>query len=281
VLLGLRGDYARALAAAEESIGVYRQLQDPAGEAAAVNVRGVIERRHGDYERARRSFENAAELWRGCGAITELAGALKNLSTALSELKDYAGALARIDESIAVGRVTRTNDPLSGVFALSTKSELLREMGDLDGARTACETALAQFRDAGYLHGVGRTLGDLARIAMDRGDRETSQAFYSDAIDVYRKLDHRRGLVQVFEALAVSAASEGRPRRCLKLAGAAAALRQAGSLVASAAERSRIDPCVQGSRASLGPTAGAAAWMEGWTAPLEAMADYAVRGGDE
>jgi hypothetical protein len=123
-------------------------------------------------------------------------------------------------------------------------------------------------------------LSDLARIAIERGNPEAAHTLYRDALDVYRRINHRRGLMQVFEALAIRAEADGRPRRALKLAGAAAALRQEAKVVASAAERARLDPCVQRARTSLGAAAGTAAWMEGWTAPVESIADYAVQDED-
>jgi predicted ATPase len=278
-LLAPRGDYDQALQATEESTAIHQELGDLAGEAAAVNARGVIERRRGNYETARVAFEAAVELWRGSGRVKALVGSLTNLATVLNELGDREGALARFDEVIRLN--PDAGDAIGLGLAISSKADVLRDMGDLHRARTTSEEALAIFRENRYLHGVGRALTDLGRIAVDRGDREAAHQLYGDAMDIYRRLDHRRGLMQVFEALAVSAVDEGRPRRALKLAGAAAALRQAASIVASAAERSRIDPCVREARGRLGPDAGAAAWMEGWTAPLDALIDYAVGRGQD
>ena len=280
-LLAPRGDYDRATRAAEESVAIHRELGDVAGEAAAINARGVIERRRGDYAQARASFEAAAERWRACGpaGAVALGGSLTNLATVLNELGDHSGALALLRRCDPAP--SRSGDLVGRGLSISSKADVLRDMGDLDRAQAAAEEALGIFREHDYLHGVGRALSDLARIALDRGDREAAHALYRDAIDVYRRIEHRRGLMQVFEALAVAAEADGRPRRALKLAGAAAALRQEAKIVASAAERFRIDPCVERSRSRLGATAGAAAWMEGWTAPLDSMVDYAVRGGDD
>jgi predicted ATPase len=279
-LLAPRGDYDRALRAVDESVAIHRELGDVAGEAAAVNARGVIERRRGDYAQARTSFEAAVERWRSCGGAgaAGLGGSLTNLATVLNELGDHAGALACLDE--VVGVRPEGSDRVGLGFSISSKADVLRDMGDLDRAQAACEEALLIFREEEYLHGVGRALSDLARIAVERGSPEAAHALYRDALDVYRRINHRRGLMQVFEALAVRAEAVGRPRRALKLAGAAAALRQEAKIVASAAERSRVDPCVQRSRTSLGAAGGTAAWMEGWTAPVEHIADYAVQDED-
>jgi hypothetical protein len=160
------------------------------------------------------------------------------------------------------------------------KAEVLRNMGKPGEARESLEQALALFRQAGHPHGEGRTLTDLARLSTETGDRAAAQDLHAKAIGIYLSIDHRLGLAQVFEALALSAAGDGRPKRTLKLAGAAAALRHGASVVATAAERSRVEPCVLQARAGLGPSAGASVWMEGWTLPLGEMVDYALRDDD-
>jgi predicted ATPase len=277
-LLGIRGEYRRGLAAADESAAIHRELGDVSGEATAINSRGVLERRSGDYEKARRSFEEAVERFRRCDGTFGLVGSLTNLATVLDELGDRGAALSHLEES---ARLNLENDDMfSLAVSYSLKAQVFRSMGKPGEARESLQEALALFRTAGHPHSEGRTLTDLARLSSEEGDRAGAQELHAEAIGIYRSLDHRLGLAQVFEALALSSARDARPKRTLKLAGAAAALRHAASVVATAAERSRVDPCVSQARASLGPSAGAAAWMEGWTAPLDEMVNYASRDDD-
>jgi tetratricopeptide (TPR) repeat protein len=193
-LLAPRGDYDRAQGAVDESVAIHRELGDIAGEAAAVNARGVIERRRGHYAQARASFETAVERWRACGGAgaTGLAGSLTNLATVLNELGDHTGALACIDDVIRIR--PQVGDRAGLGFTLSSKADVLRDMGDLERAEAVCEEALLIFREEEYLHGVGRALSDLARIAVERGNPEAAHALYGDALDVYRRINHRRGL---------------------------------------------------------------------------------------
>jgi predicted ATPase/aminoglycoside phosphotransferase (APT) family kinase protein len=278
-LLTPRGEYERALAAANESAAIHRELGDIAGEAAAVNARGVIELRRGNYLEARRSLEEAAERFQACGSPAGLALTQANLATVLSELGDHAAALAQLEE---VGRFNLAHNDLFGVaLNHSLKADVFRNLGEPERARESLQRARALFKQVGFSHGVGRTLVDLARLAREQGSAAEAQALHVEAIDIYRSVNHRLGVAQVFETLAIFAAHDGRPRRALKLAGAAAALRQAATVVASASERARLDPCVEASRANLDPSAGAAAWMEGWTAPLDAMVNYASRGDED
>jgi tetratricopeptide (TPR) repeat protein len=278
-LLGFRGDYARALAAGNESVAIHQELRDVNGEATAINSRGVLERRSGNYDKARSSFEDAVGRFRASGGMLGLVGSLTNLATVLGEQGDHAAALTRFEESQRLN--IESGDLFSAAVNSSLKAEVLRNMGKPGEARGSLEQALALFRQAGHPHGEGRTLTDLARLSTEAGDRAAAQDLHAKAIGIYLSIDHRLGLAQVFEALALSAAGDGRPKRTLKLAGAAAALRHAASVVATAAERSRVDPCVLQARASLGPSAGASVWMEGWTLPLGEMVDYALRDDDQ
>ena len=132
-LLGIRGEYRRALAAAHESAAIHRELGDVSGEATAINSRGVLERRSGDYEKARRSFEEAVERFRRCDGRFGLVGSLTNLATVLDELGDRGAALSHLEES---GRLNLENDDMfSLAVTCSLKAEVFRSMGKPGEAR--------------------------------------------------------------------------------------------------------------------------------------------------
>jgi hypothetical protein len=65
-------------------------------------------------------------------------------------------------------------------------------------------------------------------------------------------------------------------RSALRLAGAAAALRQSVGAPLPPAERARLDQNLEAARQAMSNTAGAAAWMEGWAMPAEKAIAYAL-----
>mgnify|MGYP003622932289 CR=1 FL=1 len=72
------------------------------------------------------------------------------------------------------------------------------------------------------------------------------------------------------------AAAEGHPERSLRLAGAAAALRQSVGAPPNSAERERLEKCLIAARVAVSTTAGSAAWMEGFAMPPEKAIAHAL-----
>ncbi|HJW15389.1 MAG TPA: hypothetical protein VJ776_11855, partial [Thermoanaerobaculia bacterium] len=66
-----------------------------------------------------------------------------------------------------------------------------------------------------------------------------------------------------------SAAAQAQPDRALRLAGAAAALRQGVGAPLTPADQARLEESLEPARRALTDAAGAAAWMEGWGMPVE------------
>jgi hypothetical protein len=73
----------------------------------------------------------------------------------------------------------------------------------------------------------------------------------------------------VLECFAVSAAAQSRPEQSLRLAGAAAALRQRIGVALIPAERSRLEIKLQPARNMLTNAAGLVAWSSGWEMSVE------------
>jgi hypothetical protein len=80
----------------------------------------------------------------------------------------------------------------------------------------------------------------------------------------------------VLECLAVNAAAQSNAAQSLRLAGAAAALREQLGAPLTPAERSGLDKALEFARRTLeGPT-GMTAWMEGWAMPVERAVEEAL-----
>jgi hypothetical protein len=73
----------------------------------------------------------------------------------------------------------------------------------------------------------------------------------------------------VLESLACSAAEQTEFERALRLAGAAAALRQSVGAPLSAAEQQKLENVLDPARQKLAVTVGRTVWLEGWVMPVE------------
>jgi len=75
--------------------------------------------------------------------------------------------------------------------------------------------------------GIARSLADLGNLARDEKDFDGAHDLYQASLRIFQELDHKRGIARLLECFAISAAAQSAPERSLRLAGAAAALRQA------------------------------------------------------
>ena len=73
----------------------------------------------------------------------------------------------------------------------------------------------------------------------------------------------------MLECFACAAAAQFQAERSLRLAGAAAALRQNIGAPLTPAEQAKLEAILDPARLALANTAGATAWLEGWALPVE------------
>ncbi len=82
-------------------------------------------------------------------------------------------------------------------------------------------------------------------------------------------MEHKRGIARLLECFACLAAVQLEAERSLRLAGAAAALRQNIGAPLTPAEQAKLEAILDPARQALTNTASATAWLEGWAMPME------------
>jgi hypothetical protein len=106
-------------------------------------------------------------------------------------------------------------------------------------------------------------------LAREQGNYPTARSLYGESIKLFRELDHKRGIARLLECFACSAAAQSHAKRSLRLAGAAAALRQNIGAPLTPAEQVKLEASLDPARHAITNTAGAVAWSEGWALPVE------------
>jgi hypothetical protein len=131
------------------------------------------------------------------------------------------------------------------------------------------ENGLAIFRELGDRWGIAGTLADLGSLAREQRNYPGAHSLYRESIKIFQELEHKRGIARLLECFACSASAQGHPERSLRLAGAAAALRQNIGAPLTPAEQVRLEASLDAARRAMTNTAGATAWLEGWAMPVE------------
>jgi hypothetical protein len=161
-------------------------------------------------------------------------------------------------------------------WSLDYQGDVAREQGEIETARALYSQSLAEFRTLGDPWGIAGTLADLGNLAIDNNDFAAARDKYGESLQLFMQLGSKRGVARVLECFAYAAAAEAHPERSLRLAGAAAALRQSVGAPPNSAERERLEKCLVAARVALSTTAGSAAWMEGFAMPAEKAIAHAL-----
>ena len=99
---------------------------------------------------------------------------------------------------------------------------------------------------------------------------------YRESIRLFQELDHKRGIARLLEHFACSAAAQLEAERSLRLAGAAAALRQNIGTPLTPAEQAKLEASLHPARQTLTNTVGVTAWLEGRALPVEKAIEEAL-----
>jgi predicted ATPase len=267
VLAGEQGDYASADTLLNQSQDIAHELGDRTGLAVSLNALAVFARDRGDVAVAHVLFEASLGLWRELGDQKAVARALSNLANVLKLEGDYDRARSLYAECLAIFR--GLGDRTGVAWSLNYQGDVGRDQGDSAAARTLYEEGLAIFRELGDRWGIAGTLADLGSLAREQGDYPTARSLYRESIKLFQELDHKRGVARLLECFACAAAVQLEAERSLRLAGAAAALRQNIGAPLTPAEQAKLEASLHPARQALTNTVGVTAWLEGWALPVE------------
>ena len=267
VLAGEQGDYVSADTLIRESLDIARQLRDKQGVAVSLNALAVHARDRGDVAVAYSLLEESLMLWRELGDQKAVARSLSNLANVAKLQGDYPHARSLYAECLSI--FLGLGDRTGVAWSLNYQGDVARDQGDSAAARTLYEQGLTIFRELGDRWGIAGTLADLGSLAREQQNCPTAHSLYRESLKIFQELGHKRGIARLLECFACSAAAQLEAERSLRLAGAAAALRQSIGASLTRAEQAKLESTLDPARQVLTNTAGTTAWLEGWAMPVE------------
>jgi predicted ATPase len=257
-----QGDYAHANSQLRESLEIARESSDKQAVAVSLNALALIARESGDMRSARSLSEQTLAQWRELGDQNTVARALSNLANVAKLEGDHKQALDLYAECVAVFR--DLGDETGLAWTLNYQGDVARDQGELYVARALNEQSLAIFRKLKNGWGVASALADLGNLAMEERDDSAMRAFYRESIAIFQELDHKRGIARLLESFALAAAAQHHPERALRLAGAAAGLRQNIGIPLTPSEQVKLKASLDAARQIVSNAAGNQAWLEGY-----------------
>src|SRR5437899_7259306 len=142
---------------------------------------------------------------------------------------------------------------IRNVFFFSSRRRHTRCLSDWSS--DVCSSDLI-FRELGDRWGIAGTLADLGSLAREQQNCPTAHSLYRESLKIFQELGHKRGIARLLECFACSAAAQLEAERSLRLAGAAAALRQSIGAPLTRAEQAKLESTLDPARQVLTHTAG-------------------------
>lgn len=275
ILAAAQGDFSASNELFAESLAVARELGDKRSIAVSVNALAINARDLREFSASRERFEESLGLWRELGDVLAVARALSNLANVAKLLGAYQESRALYQECLSIFR--ELGDRTGAAWALNHEGAAASDQGDCAGARALYEESLASFRELGDRWGIAGSLADLGNLARDEKDYRAAEEMYRESIAVFQELEHKRGIARLLESIACSEAAQGRAERALRLAGAAAALRQSIGAPMTPTEQGKLESSVELTQQALSMAAGRMAWLEGWAMPVEKVIEEVSR----
>ena len=258
-------------------LGEGRQWMDEAlaaarGDAATPlramvhNAAGGLAFAQGDLAHARAHLEASLALWGELGDPLRVQPCLTNLGLIAATQGDWEAARAWDAESLALAR--ELADERAIALVLGNLGVLKGHLGEHEAAQAHLDEALDITRRLGDSMRVAMALANLGTLAVRRDRGREAGERYAESLRILRSLGARHNVAECLEGLAWIAARVGHLDRAMRLAGAAATIRDALGAPAPPASRHLVDDWLARARTRLGGDA-ARMWEEGRDLPVE------------
>ncbi|HEV8660551.1 MAG TPA: protein kinase [Thermoanaerobaculia bacterium] len=167
------GAIADAEAMHNESLRLWRELDNHAAVALSLHNLANIERARGYMDKARSHYEESRESFRRIGDERGVALSLQRLGDIDRESGHLDSAAALYDESLRL--FMRLSDHWNVANCMSDFGRLMHVKGDLHQAHELLEESLLIFREVGDRRSGATVLESLALLALDERQQERAE----------------------------------------------------------------------------------------------------------
>ena len=205
-LANCQGEYLAARAYLEESVVLFRELQEPSDLSFALSILGATIADN-DVATSRRLAAESVALARVVGEPWNLAFALYLQGLAIASPTTFDLAISLLGQSLKLFR--QLDDKRQLTFALAQLGKLEAAYGNIERAEALCRESLALARTLGYKSTFLRTVYELAKVLRKRGDLTQATHLFRESIILARDLKDRCLETMIMQELAYLASSEG------------------------------------------------------------------------
>lgn len=191
-LAGQQGDATRALNLLQESLQIYRSLDDKPGIAYVLWTLGWILRNQGATEQAIAYSQEGLKLYRALDDTLGIARVLNILGSLAWYLGDNTAATAYYQESLSLFQSLGDQSDIALVYSMLGHME--RDRGNYDQAIAYYLEDLALNRAIGEKTGTAWALNYLGCVTSLAGDAVQAWSYLEESLPALREVGERRGV---------------------------------------------------------------------------------------
>jgi predicted ATPase/DNA-binding XRE family transcriptional regulator len=219
LLTSVRGDNEAARAYLQESLQLFRELNDPLGEAWVLNHIGQTYYNTGQEDLAVPAFEASLRLFRAQNADWNLGWVLINLGEVSLQREEVERAEGLLSE--ALDSFTRLGEKRGAAAALDRLARLALLRCDYVQAEGYISECFQLFDEIGDRFGSGWALHNLGRIAYESGQTAKAITHLVESVRLFESLNDRFGPAWSLLRLARAVGDLGYSEQAALLFGAA------------------------------------------------------------
>jgi hypothetical protein len=254
----------------EQARALAQQIDDPGVEAVALI-------RFGEFaagEEGGAFLEESVRLARRAGEDYGITEALLHHARRAFMLGHPIPARKAVEE--ALGRARRRGDRRQVAFALEIRGEAISTEQD-DAARSDLVESLQLYRELGDQGGLLTVENFLGRLDALQGRYQAARLHYVASLRISKDWGWMARIAQSLDGLVGVAAGQGQTERPLRLAAAAAHLRDLAGIETAPIEQAELDRALTSLRETLAEDAASAASAEGEAMTLMQAVAYALK----
>jgi predicted ATPase/class 3 adenylate cyclase/DNA-binding CsgD family transcriptional regulator len=257
-----KGHMATARTLTEEALAISRQVDDRERAANALFILGLVSSSLGEYNRARGLYEESVAIHRALGNKRGIAHALSQLAQVLLVSQ---GDRARVNSLLEEClAVSQEVGFKEGIAAYYCISgQVALIEGDLVTARSLAEKSVVLYTEMGHRHEIAKSLSVLGKVFALEGDYAAAQALFEQSLSITVKLGEKWVAIVYLLELGEVVAAQRQFAWAAQLWGASEALRDALGIPIPLVERTDYERSVLAAKVHLGERAFATAWVTG------------------
>ena len=194
-----QGNYENAGRYFEESLALFRDIEDVMGISTTVNNLGNLAYTQGKFDTAKKFFEESMAIKKEIGDKMGVAGSMNNLGGVAFSTGKYEEARMYYEDSLAIRKEIGDKHGVSASLNNLGGLELYR--GNFEKARKYFEESLDIKREIGDKKGIAASLGNVGSVAKTQGDFELTKKIYEESLAVFREIGDKQGIANFLNNL--------------------------------------------------------------------------------